>query len=46
MPVLAGVTSLEGKKNIKLKIAGVNVYHELCDLRDYYTGPLLIVQKN
>ena len=43
MPERAGVTSLEGKKP-KLKIAGDNVNLGLCDLRDYFASPLLIVQ--
>ena len=44
MPERAGVTSLVGKKSNKLKIAGDNVNLGLCDLRDYFASPLLIVQ--
>ena len=43
MPERAGVTSFEGK-NLKLKIAGDNVNLGLCDSRDYFASPLLIMQ--
>ena len=45
VPERAGVTSLEGKKP-KLKIAGDNVNLGLCDSRDFFACPLLIVQKD
>ena len=46
MPERAGVTSLVGKKTNKLKIAGDSINFGLCDLRDYFASPSLIVQTN
>ena len=43
MPECTGVTSLEGKKP-KLKIAGDNANLGLCDSRNFFVSPLLIVQ--
>ena len=34
------------EKTTKLKIALDKVNHGLCDSRDYFTSPLLMVQKN
>ena len=46
VPERAGVTSVVGKKTDKLKIAGDYVNLGLCDLRDYFASPSLIVQAN
>ena len=46
VPERTGVTSLEGKKTTKLKIAKDNVNLGLCDSRDYFASPLLIVQSD
>ena len=43
MPERAGVTSLEGK-NPQAKDSWDNVSLGLCDSRDYFASPLLIVQ--
>ena len=42
MPERAGVTSL--RENPKVKIAGDNENLGLCDSRDYFASPLLLVQ--
>ena len=44
MPERTGVTSLEGKKKPKLKIAGDNANLGLCDSGNFFVSPLLIVQ--
>ena len=43
MPESVGITSLEGKTS-KLKIDLDNINLRLCDLRDYFARPLLMVQ--